>query len=74
MFVGLMAMVDPPRVGVREAVASCHSAGIKVVMVTGDHPVTAEVRNVSCCALLSNQLTSQEEVEVPNTKVATVVF
>ncbi|ODM99113.1 Sodium/potassium-transporting ATPase subunit alpha-B [Orchesella cincta] len=40
-FVGLMSMIDPPRAAVPDAVARCRSAGIKVVMVTGDHPVTA---------------------------------
>ncbi|PAV78850.1 hypothetical protein WR25_13870 [Diploscapter pachys] len=41
-FVGLMSMIDPPRAAVPDAVAKCRSAGIKVVMVTGDHPITAE--------------------------------
>merc|ERR1719312_745868 len=40
-FVGLMAMIDPPRPSVPEAVGKCKSAGIKVIMVTGDHPITA---------------------------------
>jgi len=40
-FVGLMSMIDPPRAGVPEAVGKCKSAGIKVIMVTGDHPITA---------------------------------
>jgi len=42
VFIGLYAMIDPPRPGVPEAVKKCQSAGIKVVMVTGDHPVTAK--------------------------------
>merc|ERR1719411_2613042 len=42
VFVGLYAMIDPPRPGVPEAVKKCQSAGIKVVMVTGDHPITAK--------------------------------
>ena len=41
VFLGLVAFVDPPRADVREAVASCRAAGVRVVMVTGDHPGTA---------------------------------
>merc|ERR1719447_182086 len=40
-FVGLFSMIDPARSGVPEAVEKCQDAGIKVIMVTGDHPVTA---------------------------------
>lgn len=41
-FIGLMSMIDPPRAAVPDAVAKCRSAGIKVIMVTGDHPITAK--------------------------------
>lgn len=41
-FVGLIAMIDPPRAAVPDAVSKCRSAGIKVIMVTGDHPITAK--------------------------------
>lgn len=41
-FLGLMSMIDPPRPAVPDAVAKCRSAGIRVIMVTGDHPVTAK--------------------------------
>ncbi|CAF4018133.1 unnamed protein product [Adineta steineri] len=41
-FLGLMSMIDPPRAAVPEAVSKCRSAGIKVIMVTGDHPITAK--------------------------------
>lgn len=41
-FVGLMALLDPPREAVPNAVATCQSAGVKVIMVTGDHPATAK--------------------------------
>lgn len=41
-FVGLISMIDPPRAAVPDAVAKCRSAGIKVIMITGDHPITAK--------------------------------
>ncbi len=40
-FLGLVGMVDPLRPGVGESIQACHKAGLKVCMVTGDHPVTA---------------------------------
>jgi sodium/potassium-transporting ATPase subunit alpha len=41
-FVGLVSLEDPPKHGVREAIGTLRLAGIKVMMVTGDHPKTAE--------------------------------
>ena len=40
-FYGLLSLIDPPRIGVADAVTKCHNGLIKVLMVTGDHPLTA---------------------------------
>jgi Ca2+-transporting ATPase len=41
IFVGMAGMIDPPRQEVRQAIATCHMADIRTVMITGDHPLTA---------------------------------
>ena len=43
VFLGLIGMIDPPRVEAAEAVAKAKAAGIRAMMITGDHPVTAKV-------------------------------
>lgn len=42
IFLGFAGMIDPPREGVRESVAECRGAGIRVIMITGDHQKTAQ--------------------------------
>ena len=42
VFLGLIAMMDPPRSEVAEAVEKCHRAGIRIIMITGDYGLTAE--------------------------------
>ena len=41
-FLGFVSIMDPPRVGVKEAIKECQSGDIKVIMITGDHPATAK--------------------------------
>ena len=41
-FIGIMGIIDPPRVEVKHAIKTCHEAGIRVIMITGDHKLTAQ--------------------------------
>lgn len=59
-FVGLMSMIDPPRSAVPDAVAKCRSAGIKVIMVTGDHPITAKAIAKSVGIISADNMTVEE--------------
>ncbi len=55
VFLGLIGMSDPPRKEVYRAIQSCHEAGIKVKMITGDHPVTAQAIGRDLGLLTSSQ-------------------
>ncbi|HEY9640435.1 MAG TPA: cation-transporting P-type ATPase, partial [Coleofasciculaceae cyanobacterium] len=63
IFIGLIAMFDPPRSEVPAAIAQCHRAGIKVTMVTGDYGLTAEAiaREIG---LVSNEDNPHDRVRV----------
>merc|ERR1719259_168358 len=65
-FVGLMSMIDPPRAAVPDAVAKCRSAGIKVIMVTGDHPITAKAIAKSVGIISADNKTVEDVAEELN--------
>lgn len=62
-FIGLISMIDPPRAAVPDAVAKCRSAGIRVVMVTGDHPITAKAIAKSVGIISENSETVEDIAE-----------
>lgn len=64
-FLGLVAMVDPPRPEVAEAVKKCHNAGIRIIMITGDYGLTAEsiARRIGIVSSESPRIISGIELE-----------
>ncbi|XP_037944797.1 sodium/potassium-transporting ATPase subunit alpha-like [Teleopsis dalmanni] len=71
-FVGLISMIDPPRPGVPDAVRKCRSAGINVVMVTGDHPITAKAIAKSVGIISPKSETVNEIADRLNKRVSEV--
>lgn len=60
-FIGLIGLADPVRPGVAEAIRECYDAGIRVVMITGDYPVTAQnIGRQIGLRLAGNVITGQE--------------
>ena len=41
IYTGMIGFIDPPRLDVKDSIIACRKAGIKIIMVTGDHPLTA---------------------------------
>ena len=70
-FVGLIGMIDPPREGVFEAILTCKKAGIKTVMITGDHILTAKAIASNLGILSKNDLaiTGEELDKIPQNKL-----
>ncbi|MBR5227576.1 MAG: calcium-translocating P-type ATPase, PMCA-type [Clostridia bacterium] len=54
--VGLIGMIDPPRQGVKDAISACRKAGIKTVMITGDHIITAKAIAKELGILKANEI------------------
>lgn len=63
--VGMFALIDPPRQSVRPAIEACNDAGIKVFMVTGDHPITAAAIAKSLNIISGPTATECKEKGVP---------
>ncbi|MDF2615172.1 MAG: hypothetical protein K0S71_2958 [Clostridia bacterium] len=72
IFLGLVGLADPSKPDVSEAIQKCHKVGIKVVMITGDHPITAEAigREVGLLqtggVITGNQIDEMSDIELLN--------
>ncbi|MDD5296434.1 MAG: cation-translocating P-type ATPase [Rhodocyclaceae bacterium] len=69
-FIGLVGLADPLRPGVPAAIAECRHAGIRVVMITGDHPHTARAIAEQAGLLRGTVLTGQEMDALPKNELA----
>ena len=70
-FVGLIGMIDPPREGVKDAVKTCKRAGIKIVMITGDHIATAKAiaKELGILEKHDKAITGKELDNIPQDKL-----
>ena len=62
-FLGLVGMIDPPRLEAKAAVETCENAGIKAVMITGDHPTTAQAIARELGILKAGRVVTGNELE-----------
>ncbi len=79
VFVGVVGFIDPPRKEVKEAIRQCQEAGIKVMMITGDHPETAraiaaQVGINSAKVLTGNEIAKLSDVELAKALSSTFIF
>lgn len=72
-FLGLVGMIDPPRPEVRAAIASAKSAGIRVIMVTGDSPITASAIADQLDLTVDRILTGTEIEDLDETELSYVL-
>ncbi|MGB5663305.1 cation-translocating P-type ATPase [Eudoraea sp.] len=75
IFVGLAGIIDPPREGVKEAIARCHTAGISLMMITGDHETTARAiaKQIGLYKIGDMTLTGKEIERMPEKELVEVI-
>ena len=75
IFVGLAGIIDPPRGGVKEAVARCHTAGIELMMITGDHETTATAiaKQIGLCKEGDVTLTGKDIERMPEKELVAII-
>lgn len=75
VFMGMVGIIDPPRAEVRDAVLTCRTAGIRPVMITGDHPLTAFniARQLHIADLNDRVVTGQELTKMTQTELEALV-
>jgi Ca2+-transporting ATPase len=81
VFLGLMGMIDPPRKEARDAVSRCRDAGIRPVMITGDHPLTAlhiakelGIANAESTAVTGRELSGKSTADLESLVDSTSVY
>lgn len=79
VFVGIIGFIDPPRKEVRDAIKTCQEAGIKVIMITGDHPETAraiasQVGINSANVLTGDEIAKMTDADLKESLKRTFVF
>lgn len=74
-FLGFVALMDPLRPGVTDAIAACHKAGVAVTMITGDHPVTALAisRELGLAGQADEVMSGPELAQVPAEEIPPLI-
>jgi Ca2+-transporting ATPase len=75
IFIGLVGLKDPPRDEARDAVSQCRDAGIRPVMITGDHPATAAAiaRDVGILSADDRSITGKELADISDEEFYTII-
>lgn len=72
-FLGLVGLIDPPRSEVRDAIALAHTAGIRVIMITGDSPITAGAIAAQVSLNVTQELTGRDLDELDDAALSAVL-